>query len=206
LNVIKQSAEIVHISHPNPDLFIEDSARICWQSHKKTTYGTAERMISMLKAKGHLTPLEFVDVIVDITTNRAISHQLVRHRHCSILQESQRYVRYDGSGINVIEPVGYNPEERKWKIWGDIMQSSDDAYCEMIALGAAPQEARGVLTNATATKLRIKANCREWLHIFALRNHPAADPQMVDLMCGLYMDMHLAIPSLFGGRKEHGNA
>ena len=42
--------------------------------------------------------------MVKFVTNRGVSHELVRHRHCSFAQESTRYVKYDGQ-MEFIKPV-----------------------------------------------------------------------------------------------------
>lgn len=200
-DVLIQSATIIHISHPRPILFIEDSARKCYRSHDKVCPGSAEKMVATLLKKGHGMPFEFIDVIVDFVTNRAISHQIVRHRHASILQESQRYVRFNTGNIQFIKPVGFDPNDPGWQVWLRSCQRAADDYCEMLAYGKTPQQAREVLPSATATRLRVKANCREWMHIMSLRDAPGADPQMIDLMGGLHRDLKACLPELFGGGR-----
>lgn len=55
---------------------------------------------------------------------------------------------------------------------------SEQNYNAMISLGATPQNARAVLTNALKTELVMTANFREWLHFLGLRTSPHAHPDM----------------------------
>lgn len=196
-DVVKQSATIIHISHPQPELFIEDSARICYASHNKTKPGSAEAMIDQLLKSGHGTPFEFVDIIVDLVTDLNTTHQIVRHRLCSYLQESKRYVRLEEVGAKFIEPVGFDIDNPVWQVWLNACRASFDAYCEMIAYGAKPQQARRVLPGSLASKIRMKTNIREWLHVLGLRAHPAADPQMYGLMSDLQNQFGEQLPLFF---------
>lgn len=50
-----------------------------------------EKWIKELLRRGHGSPLEHSIYIFEITCSRACSHQLVRHRHASYTQYSQRY-------------------------------------------------------------------------------------------------------------------
>ena len=51
-------------------------------------------------------------------------------------------------------------------------------YHKLLECGWLSQDARKVLPNSTATKIVMKANLREWRHIFALRTSPAAYPEI----------------------------
>lgn len=196
MEIIKPSAEILHVSHPQPLLFTEQIARTCYRSHDKTKPGSAERMTRMLLESGHHGMLEFVDVIAEFTTDRAISHQLVRHRPCSYAQESQRWIRYH-CGVRFIEPEGYDHDDPAWQVWERHMQFSEDAYLEMLAYGKTAQQSRKVLPNSAATVVVMKANMREWMHFFKLRTAKDADPDMQQLAGSLKEKFRAVIPILF---------
>lgn len=193
---IKQIANIVHISHPEPERIIEESARICYRSMDKAGKGTAERMVCKLDESGHETPFEFVDIIVDLITDLNTSHQLVRHRLCSFLQESKRYVSLEDE-CSFVEPVNIIADSPQYDIWVKHCLACYDAYCELLSNGSKPQEARRVLPGSLATKLRVKANIREWRHILKLRCHASADPQMRTLMLDLAGQFHEQLPLFF---------
>lgn len=197
MEIVRQAVNIAHISHPRPLAFIEDTARICYKSHDRTKPGSDQRMVDNLIKNKHLAMLEFVDVVVDFFTNRAVTHELVRHRLCSFAQESQRYVVYDSSGIKIIAPVGYDPKDPIWRIWKTSMYEAEQRYLEMMAYGATPQQARNVLPNSTATVIRMKANLREWMHVMSLRDSAAADPQMKEIAGELNKELKVGIPGIF---------
>jgi len=196
VKIIKQKSKIKSISVSTPLSLIENGARLCTNSQNKQSIDSIDFVKRLLnKEIPHKSTLKFVSVIVDIETDRAMTHQIVRHRLCSFLQQSQRYVRMDN--ISFIEPEGYNAADSGWQVWERQMQSSEDAYLEMIAYGKQPQQARKVLPNSTATTIRIKTNLSEWLHIFTVRCDPAADPQMQNLMIPLLHDFAAIIPVVF---------
>ena len=111
------------------------------------------------------------------------SHQLVRHRPCSFLQESQRYCRYDD------EVVFIRPE---WAVDGgknNLFLSScflsERMYQVRRENGLSPQQARGALIHDVKTELIVYASLPEWRHIFAMRCAKAADPEARRIMVPL---------------------
>lgn len=104
-----------------------------------------------------------------LTTDRGVTHELVRHRPCSFAQESTRYVNYK-EGISVALPAGFY--ERPVEVQEEYQKAFEDAnrhYARLIELGQKPQEARAVLPTATKTEIVVTANVAEWNHIFNLR-------------------------------------
>jgi len=122
-------------------------------------------------------------------TSRTISHQLVRYRHdITFCQESQRHVRYDRDGIEVIEPPGLGRGQR-WYAWDRALYQAEDAYRYMLQEGATAEQARAVLPGCTATRILAYASPEEWAHIFSQRCDKHADPQMSALMIPLRDEM-----------------
>lgn len=133
-------------------------------------------------------PNELKRITVEIKTNRAITHQIVRHRPASYLQTSQRYVNQ--SNLEVILPVDFYGKENgvPFEAWKRFMQASEDNYRIQMDYGRTKQASRGALTNDTASTIIITADIPEWWWIFGLRVPPAADPQIRDLMIPLKED------------------
>ena len=194
--IVKQSANIVHISHPEPERMIEDTARICYRGQNRIGEDTAEPLVRKLDASGHETPFEFVDVIVDVTTDLNTSHQLVRHRLCSFMQESKRYTSLEDE-CRFVKPVGLLKDTTQYEVWAKHCMAAYEAYIELRSYDCRMQEARRVLPGSLATTLRIKANIREWRHILKLRCHASADPQMRRLMLDLAEQLHERLPLFF---------
>lgn len=144
-------------------------------------------------------------VAVKFIVNRAVSHELVRHRICSFLQESQRYVKLD-SGVTFIEPSAfYCQGSRAMSDWTEAMQAAENCYDEFIEEGASPQEARLVLPSSTKTELIVYTNLDEWGHIFDQRDSKAADPSMREVMGPLHEEFRKRWPDVFGGINQEGN-
>lgn len=201
MRIIEQSHEIIALPE-NALEIIEQVARTCYKSEDKIKPGSADKIVRSLVERGHHAMIEFADVTVKFITNRGVSHELVRHRHCSFAQESTRYVRYEGN-MEFILPVWW----KKWnddqmEIWERTIEDSEWAYESLLHEGASPQEAREVLPNSLKTEINVKANLREWRHIFELRCSKAAHPQIRALMLPLLKEMSEKIPVVFDDLSE----
>jgi thymidylate synthase (FAD) len=153
----------------------------------------------MLIDQGHHAMLEFGDIIVRFITNRGVTHELVRHRLCSFAQESTRYVRYDGR-MEFIRPVWFDDLsefDRNIETWKSAMLSAENHYRYLLEGGWRPEQAREVLPNSLKTEIVVKANIREWRHIFQLRTSRKAHPQMRALMIPLLTELREKIPVVF---------
>ena len=151
-------------------------------------------------------PWQHEYVAVRVVCNRAVSHQLVRHRPCAILQESQRYCRYDGERFDG-EVTFIRPEwAEKRGVAGEeyfvssCLSSEGKYFFRLNSLKLSPQEARGVLPNDTKTELLIYANLPEWQHILneeTMRCSPHADPEMQRIMKPLREEFKARWPEQF---------
>lgn len=126
---------------------------------------------------------------VKFITNRAVTHELVRHRSMSFMQESQRYVAYDkgkfGKELTFINSVWEQSEDEKTLVERTLSQI-EDTYMKLRSLGFKPQQARTVLPNATKTELYMCGFDKDWEYFFDLRDKPAVDPQTFDLVHSLH--------------------
>jgi len=132
---------------------------------------------------------------VRFTCDRAIANELVRHRQMSFTQESSRYVNYK-EGVEFILPVPFDwadlsgdPHEipdafadPRYQAWYFVCERAEGAYCDLIAEGCTPQEARDVLPLSTKTELIMTGMYTQWEDVFKLRLDKAAHPQMRHLM------------------------
>ena len=149
-------------------------------------------------------PWQHRHVAVRVICSRAISHQLVRHRPCSFLQESQRYCRYDDEVVFIrpewvsAEHFGKQPEFAGWE-WEWAMDTAELIYQQMLKGGLAPQQARAVLPESTKTELIVYASLPEWKHIFAMRCAKAADPEARRIMVPLREQFKAEYPEMWEG-------
>lgn len=145
-------------------------------------------------------PWQHQHVAVRFIVNRAVSHELVRHRPVSFLQESQRYVRYSDE-VTFIRPEWYTLDDKKLEIasrnWEEHAVDSEHKYRRMLKCGLKPQQARAVLPNSTKTELIAYASLPQWKHIFKLRCSPAADPEMRRVMIPLEREFWEKYPEMW---------
>lgn len=138
-------------------------------------------------------PWQHRHVAVRVICSRAISHQLVRHRPCSFLQESQRYCRYDDEVV-FIRPEWAADREDFFKLQCLL---SESGYKTRLDAGLSPQQARGALIADTKTELIIYASLPEWLHIFKMRCAKAADPEMRRITVPLREEFKTEYPEMW---------
>ena len=93
---------------PNPIETISKIASICYDSDPKNPAG----LVKHLYRNGHHSVMEHIYFTFKIEgISRACSHQLVRHRHCSFTQRSQRYCSEDG--FETVEPRSISQIDKK---------------------------------------------------------------------------------------------
>jgi thymidylate synthase (FAD) len=148
--------------------YIELAARECYQSQHKAK-GDPGGFVKMLIRRGHTSALEHCKFIYRVICSRAASHQLVRHRHSSYSQQSQRYVV--PKVAEVICPPGYT--EAMEAAFKAKMADVYEFYGWLMEQGAKPEDARFVLPNACVTRVVTSSNMRQIRQVFALRleNH-----------------------------------
>ena len=136
---------------------------------------------------------------VKFVVNRAVSHELVRHRLCSFLQESQRYCNYGQARfdrhIAFIRPLFYAKDSPEFARWQQAMAETEAAYFHLLATSS-PQAARTVLPNSCKTEIVVYCNLEEWRHIFKLRTTGAAEPSMREIMLPLQAELKARYPFL----------
>jgi thymidylate synthase (FAD) len=200
VKMVKAIAEYLSSRHP---LFYEDLL--------------PER--GLLKQEGvqvEKVPLETVDsfsadflarhrhVAVLFVVNRAITHEIVRHRPVSYLQESQRYCRYSqdkfGNEVTFIKPMFFQENSEEYSLWEKAMQDTEKIYLKLLETSS-PQAARTVLPNSCKTEIITFANLLEWLHIFKLRTSKGAEPSMREVMIPLLHKFQEKYPTIFSGIK-----
>lgn len=148
-------------------------------------------------------------ITAKFTCDRGVSHEFVRHRVFSFAQESQRYCNYNKDKFNneltFIKPTWLNIPTGDYTYWdGDwcdidnmkIQLPSDNGIADnflwclnnagmqyrlLINKGLKPQEARGVLPNATKTELVMTGFESDWEHFLSLRTSKNAHPDAQQL-------------------------
>jgi thymidylate synthase (FAD) len=202
VKVIEPSFEVLDFADDALDR-VANSARVCYQSEPKDEKSN-ENLVRKLIASGHHTPLEHCTATVKIITDRGIMAELTRHRLASFNIESTRYVNYNKKQMEFIKPCFWSNLDANYNvsynytIWERQMQSAEQAYIDMLSLGATPEQARSVLPMSLKTEIIMSANFREWLHVFNLRCSGKAHPSIREIMIPLRDEFAKRCPVIFG--------
>jgi len=191
----------------------EFAGRACYQSWSKPNPSTATNAgyLDHIIEVGHLSVLEHGSVSFYITgISRSLTHELIRHRHFSYSQLSQRYVPERDAAFAEPDVIAQDPELHETFV--AATQASVDAYRELLAgLEAkfadspsatlrrkqARQAARAVLPNATETRIVVTGNYRAWRHFVAMRATEHADVEMRALAVECVRQLRKAAPNVF---------
>ncbi|MBO4975960.1 MAG: FAD-dependent thymidylate synthase [Bacteroides sp.] len=144
---------------PNPIETIAQIASICYDSDPSNAMG----LVKHLYRNGHHSVFEHIYFTFKIEgISRACSHQLVRHRHCSFTQRSQRYCSEDGFGVVV--PKTIHEIDQKGG-YANLMHTITENYEELQFHNVPNEDARYILPNACETSLYLSCNLRELIHL-----------------------------------------
>lgn len=140
---------------------------------------------------GHFSVFEHASVTFRVEgISRTCSHQLVRHRMASFVQESQRYTEVSGDDWYVIPPDIEDNEDMLFAFINRMVNCMD-GYHYAIAKGFNKEDARFMLPEATKTALTVTMNVRELSHFFDLRLEPSAQWEIRNLAMAIYNECSL---------------
>ena len=207
MKIIKPSVEVLDDLDGNEILRkIERIGRVCYKSEEKIASESSKVFIANILKSGHESVIEHEKVSVRFICDRGVSHEIVRHRIASYSQESTRYCNYSkdkfGKEITVIKPLFWEDDSQEYKVWYDTMLHLEQAYQQLIQMGAKPQEARSILPNSLKTEIVVTMNLREWRHFFKLRTAANAHPQMREIACMALDKLRSEIPIIFDDIME----
>ena len=211
MRIIEPKAEIITpIDGPAILKHLEKVGRVCYKSEDRTTDDSAEAFVAGIVRRGHEAVIEHFSITVKFTTDRGISHEIVRHRIASYAQESTRYCNYAkdkfSSEISVIRPVDIVPGTKEYEDWKKAMEAAEQYYFALIEDGCKAQTARSVLPTCTKTEIMVTMNMREWRHFLRLRTDLAAHPDIRVLALDLLNQFRKQIPVLFDDIAVEQNA
>ncbi len=190
------TVELLSIT-PNAERLIEAAGRTSYMSFDKQGEDSEKRFIRMLVKSGHHSVLEHAHATFRISgASRSFTHQLVRHRLCSVIQQSQRYV--DESNFNYIEPDSIRNNPKAHSVFMDFMDSSKDAYLKLSELKIKKEDARYVLPNAVESQIVVSANFREWRHVIELRGKAQAQWEIRRVAIEILKILKKHAPNVFG--------
>ncbi|MCH7231122.1 FAD-dependent thymidylate synthase [Glycomyces sp. L485] len=172
----------------------EFAGRACYQSWKKPNPKTATNAgyLDHILQVGHLSVLEHGSVTFYLSgISRSLTHELIRHRHFSYSQLSQRYVPERDAAMVEPEVIAGDPElherflaasEAAQSAYNDLLEGLQKKFADVanptLRRKQARQAARSVLPNATETRIVVTGNYRAWRHFIAMRASEHADVEI----------------------------
>ena len=191
----------------------EFAGRACYQSWSKPNPATATNAgyLRHILEVGHLSVLEHGSVSFYLTgMSRSLTHELIRHRHFSYSQLSQRYVPESDAAMVEPDVIAADPELHQLfaeasaaalasyeKLLAGLEERFADEPNRTLRRKQARQAARAVLPNATETRIVVTGNYRAWRHFIAMRASEHADVEIRDLAIACLKVLQDEVPNVF---------
>ncbi|MGI8695795.1 MAG: FAD-dependent thymidylate synthase [Mycobacteriales bacterium] len=191
----------------------EFAGRACYQSWQKPNPATATNAgyLRHILDVGHLSVLEHGTITMYLTgVSRSLTHELIRHRHFSYSQLSQRYVPERDAAM--VEPavIAADPElherfvaatDTALAAYTDLLEGLQKRFADVdnatLRRKQARQAARAVLPNATETRIVVTGNYRAWRHFVAMRGSEHADVEIRATAIACLRECRRVAPNVF---------
>jgi len=160
---------------------------------------TSEKLVKYLVKHKHWSPLEMVNVCLEIETTRDIARQILRHRSFSFQEYSQRYADVQDLDVafetrparlqdtknrqNSI-PIDENSAiNHIWESYQEVViQRCQKAYQWALDVGIAKEQARSVLPEGlTVSKMYVNGTLRSWIHYIDLRSSNGTQAEHIEI-------------------------
>jgi thymidylate synthase (FAD) len=192
---------------------VEFAGRACYQSWSRPNPATATNsgyLKHILQVK-HLSVLEHGSASFYIEgVSRSLTHELVRHRHLSYSQLSQRYVPDTGGEVVVPRAIQDDSTLLGWfeagintlhKVYRELLPALAVRFLDVgnptHRRKLARQTARALLPNATETKIVVTGNYRAWRHFLKMRATEHADVEIRALAVEILRQLWHVAPAVF---------
>lgn len=199
----------------------EFAGRACYESWSKPNPKTATNAdyLEHILETGHFSVLEHGTVSIYFTgLSRSLTHELIRHRHFSYSQRSQRYVP-EGAAEMVV-PDEIRNDQELYDLFASAADAAMDAYevirdaleekfadepNKTLRRKKARQTARAILPNATETRIVVTGNYRAWRHFIALRATEHADVEIRAMAIECLRKLQEIAPNVFNDFEIRDN-
>lgn len=201
----------------NPDasevaILSEFAGRACYQSWNNPSGKDTEAYIGNINTQKHFSVLEHGGFTAYITgVSRAFTHELIRHRHLSPSQLSQRF--FDESDASFVVPPLFRGHKRAEAFLRHVAEFSQYHYGELVKIAheilagegltvkdrrkRSREAARSVLPNMTETRIVITGNHRSWQEVFEKRGGPEADAEFQEVVVMLFLRAKKLAPEIY---------
>jgi thymidylate synthase (FAD) len=191
----------------------EFAGRGCYESWSKPNPATATNAgyLRHILEVNHLSVLEHGTVSFYLTgLSRSLTHELIRHRHFSYSQLSQRYVPERDAAMVEPDVIADDPELHEMfraatdaavRAYTELLEGLEKRFADVpngtLRRKQARQAARAVLPNATETRIVVTGNYRAWRHFIAMRATEAADVEIRALAVEVLRRLQREVPNVF---------
>lgn len=194
------------------DTLAHFAGRACYQSWEKPNPDTRtdEGYIANIIKQQHFSVLEHASATFYIEgVSRNLTHELIRHRHLSFSEMSQRYVNMEDAEIVVPPAVDSMEPVSQWVsavgIYGNAMSEAVDKYSKTLVFleekgfkgKSAREAARGLLPGGTETKIVVTGNHRAWREMLQKRYSLHADAEIRQLAIELLKQLKEIAPATY---------
>jgi thymidylate synthase (FAD) len=179
---------------------IEFAGRLCYESFDLPNEATKTNSayVRNIVEQGHESVLEHVSVTFYIEgVSRNLTHELIRHRHLSFSELSQRFVDMQDANVVIppafgggMEPLGSRHKE----LYGAVV---DELREGGLNRKQARQAARYGLPSGTETKLVVSGNLRAWRDVLKKRLSVHADAEIQELAQEIHAILTEEYPDVF---------
>lgn len=195
-----------------PEALLEFAGRLCYESFDMPNPDTATRSgyLDNIIMQSHESVLEHASISFYVEgVSRNLSHELIRHRHLSFSELSQRYV--DMGEANFITPPAFRDgEPHELKGAHLALEDYDYALSELGRLGVkgkkAKEAARSYLPAGTETKFVVTGNLRAWRDVLKKRDSEHADAEMQLFAKEVKRQLLVEFPNVFKDLSASGQS
>lgn len=186
---------------------LEFCGRLCYESFKMPNKATedTDAYLGNIIAQGHFSVLEHASVTFYVEgVSRNLSHELIRHRHLSFSELSQRYVDMEDSKF-VLPPAMRTYDEIRVLYdneTGTYVDAMEGLMGDGLKLKQAREAARYYLPAGTETKFAVTGNLRAWRDVLGKRDSVFADAEMQLFAKEVKRILFKEFPEVFGDLVE----
>jgi thymidylate synthase (FAD) len=145
-------------------------------------HGTGPKLVKHLLEEGHWSPLEMVNINIEVETTRDIARQILRHRSFSFQEFSQRYAKatncvtrearlQDKKNRQNSTKTENRALKEEWQMrQAKLLRAIEENYEWALGMDIAKEQARAILPEGmTVSTLYMNGTLRSWVHFCMLR-------------------------------------
>ncbi|MER3456163.1 MAG: thymidylate synthase (FAD) [candidate division GAL15 bacterium] len=185
------------------EVLAEFAGRLCYQSWSNPSGRTNQQYLENILSSEHFSVIEHAGfTVVLLGVSRSLTHELVRHRHFSFSQLSQRF--YNELDAAVVVPPLFRDDPEALRILEEVYAVTQRAYGQLMELAQrklstlpnsrmrrkrAREAARCVLPNMTETHIVVTGNHRSWREFFEKRGSLDADTEIREVAVRIFTEV-----------------